>query len=113
MHKLKIKQSCVISLYDEFIEPEFHHADILLLLLEYKDKMGLTRYKEAVTSKIISRALNGDRLEISTYFGNSYLIDSNYDVIDMTMMDFVVHVSDQFMHEDRAQFFTRNSLTKK
>lgn len=101
MQKINIKHSCIISLYDKLIDSDFHNADILLVLVEYKDKMGLTRYQHILTSKIISKHSIKDKLEITTLFGHSYVIDSNFDTQDMTVTDFVVNVSSQFTHEDK------------
>lgn len=103
MQKINIKHSCVISLYDKLIDPDFHNADILLVLVEYKDKMGLTRFKQILTSKIISKYSIKDKLEITTLFGHSYVIDSKFDTLDITVTDFVVNVSDQFTREDELK----------
>jgi hypothetical protein len=103
MHKINTKESCVISIYDELIKPEFHRADILLAVIAYKDKFGIKRYEQFLTSKIISREYQKDQLTISTLYGNYFTIDSKHDVVDLTVTDFVVDVSNQFSHEDRLK----------
>ena len=47
-------------------------------------------FEQMVTSKIVSKSAVEDKLEITTYSGSYYVIDTDYKLIDISFVELVV-----------------------
>ena len=90
MDKTYLKDACILSFYDYKDFEKSFLGEFLSGVVIDDETFRFRPFEQMVTSKIVSKSAVEDKLEITTYSGSYYVIDTDYKLIDISFVELVV-----------------------
>lgn len=90
MHKTYLKNAAIVSVFDFKDYEKIHLADVLTGTILEDETRRFRAFQQIVTSKIITKKLKDNKLEVMTHSGSYYSIDANPELFELTLAEFVV-----------------------
>ena len=90
MDKTYLKDANIVSVYDYQEFEKLFIGDFLSGVVIDDETFRFRPFEQIVTSKIVSKSADGDKLEINTHSGSCYVIDADHKLIDISFVELVV-----------------------
>ena len=89
MDRTYLKDACIVSVFDykEF-EKQFLGEFLSGVVID-DETFRFRPFEQIVTSKIVSKSADEDKLEIYTHNGSYYVIDADHKLIDISFVELV------------------------
>ena len=90
MERTYLEDACIVSVYDYQEFEKLFIGDFLSGVVIDDETFRFRPFEQIVTSKIVSKSADGDKLEINTHSGSCYVIDADHKLIDISFVELVV-----------------------
>ncbi|WP_239480625.1 hypothetical protein [Parashewanella hymeniacidonis] len=90
MDKTYLKDANIVSVYDYKEFEQNFLGEFLSGVVIDDETFRFRLFEQIVTSKIVSKSADGDKLEINTHSGSCYVIDADHKLIDISFVELVV-----------------------
>ena len=90
MERTYLEDACIVSVYDYQEFEKLFIGDLLSGVVIDDETFRFRPFEQIVTSKIVSKSADGDKLEINTHSGSCYVIDADHKLIDISFVELVV-----------------------
>ena len=90
MDKTYLKDAYILSVYDYKDFEKSFLGEFLSGVVIDDETFRFRPFEQMVTSKIVSKSADEDKLEIYTHSGSCYVIDADHKLIDISFVELVV-----------------------